>query len=416
MRPAPALRSLDVIVTSDCNLRCAYCYQNAKAPGVIPWRALCPSLDLLLASPRRSVTVLFIGGEPLLGFPVVRRAVRYVEDHRRPGLAVEYAIATNGTLVRRAEADFFAKHDFDLQISLDGTGNSQPLRGADTERVVESVIERLRRWHPGYFARRLSVASTLLARTVSTLSDSFDHLLSIGVPEVVMVPALTHQPDWHADRVQELRHQCSRVFASSLRYYRRTGLVPLTLFRRRQSATRARFQSTWLCGCGRGEALAVDVDGGLSGCVLFARSYQRFPDTSLGRSVAGLGLGAADSPGLVRNLRAYERRVQHSGVFDRREDKYSSYDSCAACQYRFECRVCPICIVSQAGNEDPHRVPDFVCAFNRVVAHYRRRFPALPDLPSLTGAPARVPPLVRELLAFAARTSHASGARALSTS
>ena len=402
MATAWALRSLDVIVTSDCNLRCAYCYQDAKTPGLMTWGVLRPALDLLLGSPRSCVTLLFIGGEPLLGFPLIRQAVRYVESRRRRDLDVEFAIATNGTLVGRAEADFFAHHDFDLQVSLDGGGDVQQLRGAGAGAAIEVLFERLRRDHPAYFARRLSVGTTLLARTVPRLSESVDYLLAMGVPELAMVPALTHQPDWRPERIDELTEQFAEAYRSSLRYYRRTGLVPLQLFRRGAGPRRRRASRAWLCGSGRGEALAIDVDGNLLGCVLFARSYQRLPDTTLGRAIDTLRLGTARSPELARRIGEYSSLLEATGLFDRRDRKYSSYGQCASCRIRRECSTCPICIVHLPGNEDPHRIPDFVCAFNRVAAAFRSRFPSQADAHALMTGSARVPAPVRRVLTLAA--------------
>ena len=43
--------------------------------------------------------MLFIGGEPLLEFPMIQRAVAYVEARRPPRPAVHYDLITNGTLL-----------------------------------------------------------------------------------------------------------------------------------------------------------------------------------------------------------------------------------------------------------------------------------------------------------------------------
>jgi len=60
-----------------------------------------------------------------------------------------------------------------------------------------------------------------------------------------------------------------------------------------------------------------------------------------------------------------------------------------------------VSIVHQPGNEDPHRIPPFVCAFSRVAARYRRRFPPAPDARRLLTDGAPVPRLVREVVQHA---------------
>ncbi len=69
-RGLPPLRTLTLILASGCNLRCTYCFQHPERPARMTWRVLREALDLLLASTRRTVDVVFTGGEPLLAFPL----------------------------------------------------------------------------------------------------------------------------------------------------------------------------------------------------------------------------------------------------------------------------------------------------------------------------------------------------------
>src|SRR6185295_12115155 len=106
------LQRVDVVLTAGCNLRCGYCYQNDKKARSMDWETLRASADLLLGSRRAEVHMLFIGGEPLLEFPLIRRAVEYIEVARPREQTVRYHIVTNGTLLREEQAAFLAEHDF----------------------------------------------------------------------------------------------------------------------------------------------------------------------------------------------------------------------------------------------------------------------------------------------------------------
>src|SRR5512144_1709717 len=88
------IQALEVVLTADCNLRCAYCYQNAKRPRSMSWDTLRGALDLLLRSHCPEVEVLFVGGEPLLQFPLIRQAVAYVRTTRPRGKTVRYTLIT----------------------------------------------------------------------------------------------------------------------------------------------------------------------------------------------------------------------------------------------------------------------------------------------------------------------------------
>jgi uncharacterized protein len=401
----PDLRSLAVILTSDCNLRCAYCYQARSGSRCINWQKLRSALDLLLESARPNVRLLFIGGEPLLAFPLLRRSVNYVKARKRADLEVEFEISTNGTLLGAREARFLADHDFDLQVSFDGVEPAQRLRGAGTFVVLDRLLEWLRRDYPLYFMRRFSVAVTAVAQCVPSLADSVEYFLAKGVPRILISPALTHQPGWQPAMARGLDDQFARMFALSLRHYRRTGQMPVPMFHRVASSARLPMPGDWLCGVGRGEALTIDVDGEMSGCVLFARSYRRFSVTSLGRVLRTTGLGSIGDPTFPQRLARYSQALETAGVFHNRWMKRSSLGDCVACAYRRECRVCPVCILHQPANADPNRIPDFVCAFNRLAGKYRRRFPTAPDTVALLTGRARVPELVQELIDHAAVVS-----------
>ena len=133
-------------------------------------------------------------------------------------------------------------------------------------------------------------------------------------------------------------------------------------------------ENRMMCGVGLGRALTVDVDGRVYGCVMFASSYQQFPSSFLQQRLGPLVLGRVGTEELTKGLGAYREAVLRAGLFDHKERKYSSYGRCAECEYMHDCAVCPVGIGLIPGNTDPHRIPDFACAFNRVAAEHRTRF------------------------------------------
>jgi serine-type anaerobic sulfatase-maturating enzyme len=112
-----------------CNLDCAYCFFLSKEmlyPG-----SRFRMADNLLESYVRQlieahgqspvVQIAWQGGEPtLMGVDFFRRSVELVERYLAPGQRAAYSIQTNGTLVDREWATFFAEHDFLVGISIDG--------------------------------------------------------------------------------------------------------------------------------------------------------------------------------------------------------------------------------------------------------------------------------------------------------
>lgn len=396
------IKTLDVILTAGCNLRCSYCYQNDKKARRMEWDTLRASLDLLLRSSQPEVRLLFVGGEPLLEFPLIQQAVAYVEEVRPATMRVQYDMVTNGTLLREEQAAFLAEHDFEVRLSFDGVPAAQDLRGKGTFEPLDRLLDRLRRERRGFFEANLSVGLTLLPRTIPYLADSIDYFLAKGVQEIAVTPAITYEPDWRLDRIDELEAQVARVFRSCRRHYRRTAEVPFLLFRK-SADDPCRPDRISMCGVGRGEVLAVDVDGQVHGCVTFAGSYQTFPTTFLRSRLDAMRMGDVRHPELVDRMAAYPAAARAAGLFYDKQDKYSSYGRCGECRFLGVCAVCPVSIGHQPGNTDPDRVPDFACAYNLVSLKYRERFPAPAGIEDILLGRPHVPELMRELEAFAGR-------------
>lgn len=397
------VRAVLAVLTARCNLSCSYCYQNARRQGRMRWDTLRAAADLLLASRRREVTLVFYGGEPLLELELIGRAVEYVEAERRTDQTVKYAIVTNGTLLGRRRTAFLVTHDVKTQLSFDGVAAAQQLRGSGTFGQLDELLVRLRLDHPEWFGEKLEISMTLSPQTVPYLADGVRYFLGKGVRELGLSPIVTDSSSWRLGQIDELEAQFRRVFDACLEHQRQTGHVPLVELRRRGPEPRR--EPRLACGVGRGRVLTVDVDGQVYGCIMFAQSYQSFSSEFLGRRMGAMRLGDIGAADLGARLIAYPAAVHRAEIFDHQEAKYSSYRRCADCRHLMSCSFCPMAIGHQAGNADPHRVPDFLCAFNLVANRYRERFPGLPGpLVGYAGLSEEMAPLERIRIALEART------------
>ena len=383
------IRSVTAVVSAACNLRCQYCYQNRAASARMPWPVLHAAIDRLLASAEPELSLQFTGGEPLLAFPLIRRAVSYVEKKRPAVRQVSYDVVSNGTLINRRHIRYFADRPFNLQVSFDGTPAAQALRGPGTFERLDRLLDLLKDDEPRLFQARLRVAVTVAIQALPHLADSIDYLLGKGVREIALSPAMGQAFPWRPSDIDVLDRQMSRIFSASVLHYQRTGCVPLMLFRK-ESVERARGRrSRFICNAAEGSAITVDVDGQVYACAMLAESFQQFPDTPLRRRLIGMRLGDVRDPGLSDRLRALPEAAAATGVFHRKEAKHSPYGRCATCRFLASCDVCPMAVARDPEHADPNRLPDFLCAFNQVSLAYRKRFPLQPSpLAILTG---RVP-------------------------
>lgn len=355
------------------------------------WKTLSAAIDLLRTSRRPEVTLAFYGGEPLLEPALLRRAVEYASTSRPGQPTVRFHLTTNGTLLDADAAAFLASHRVSTRLSFDGVREAQDRRASGTFARLDALLFTLRSAHPGYFRDQLEVAVTLTAAALPWLGESVEYLINRQVRSVRVAPLWTDDPDWGDACLEELDRQLARSHRASLAHYERTGQVPLQLFRRAVRDARPA-GGGGPCSAATGDVLTVDVDGEMTGCVLFAGSYRAPHLEPLRAELGRLRIGPVTEPDFPRRLAAYPAAASGSGLFEPRASRRSSYGRCGECPVRAECVVCPVSLLGRAGREEAARVPDVACAFNRIAARYRALFPPQPSLADvLTGRASPLP-------------------------
>ena len=136
------MQKLTLQITQNCNLRCSYCAYSGKYnqrthnQNSMSVETLQKSIDFVM---KRSdgverLNIGFYGGEPLLEFQKIRKAIGYIKE-KYAGRKVDYSITTNGTIVNDEILTFFIENDFNIMISLDG-----PKEMHNRNRVFENGV------------------------------------------------------------------------------------------------------------------------------------------------------------------------------------------------------------------------------------------------------------------------------------
>lgn len=134
-----AIQSLFLILATSCNLRCDYCLYNSSKSGSlavnsgksmqedVARQAIRLFSDKTSANNRSSPDywecITFYGGEPLLNFDCLQKAVGYVRHLQSEGKIwknIRFVVNTNGTLLTKEIASFFKKENIEVQVSIDG--------------------------------------------------------------------------------------------------------------------------------------------------------------------------------------------------------------------------------------------------------------------------------------------------------
>ena len=369
---------LTLVLTNCCNMSCSYCYERSGQPESMSWDTARSGADLALSMPGRVVELTFYGGEPLLEFGLIRRIVTYVEDSVSPGRQVRFWVVTNGTLIEREIADFLAEHEFTTQVSFDGVPEAQGLRGEGTFERLDRALDAMWESHPAYYSRRVEVSITVPPEALPFLSKSVDYFLRKGVRAIDLTPVITPDRGWRGDRVRELEEQFGFILESSLTHHERTGLVPLKLYSGEGLALDSPVASRAMCEIVGGNSWAVGPDGTVSGCVLFAPSIQGYDSNLLRGCRSTMVVGNVSDPDIASKMAAFTDKVVRLPIMSEKEKKYSSHRKCIDCRFFSVCVTCPASIGFIEGNSDPHRIPDYYCAFNYTALASRDGFPVQP--------------------------------------
>ena len=361
-------------------MRCSYCYQRTTTPRRMEWPVARAAVDAGLSMPGSGLELTFYGGEPLLEFGLMRRAVEHAEAHRAPGTRVSFRVVTNGTLLTDDVTGFLAEHNVKVVLSFDGVRPAQRLRSKDSFDALDRLLDHLRRTVPDYFRRCVGISMTVPPPAVPLIADSVEYFLAKGVQEIDLTPVITPWPGWDDRRVPEIESQFHRVLALSLEHLERTGEVPLLMYAGTGRASGPRPATRAMCEVVDGGSLAVDVDGTVAGCTLFAPSIRAAETPLLAECRSVMSLGSVLEPGLGDRLAKFRRDASLLDVVSRKEEKYSSYRKCGECRFFGACVICPVSIGRAEGNSDPNRVPDYYCAFNYAALSTTDGFPVQPTV------------------------------------
>jgi len=123
------LGMIQLEVTEKCNLRCRYCVYDPTTKGKRNHGNRDMSLDIAFkaidllerySKHKDEVVVTFYGGEPLLRFSFIKSCIEYSKRKLKGKKRIGFSITTNGTLITKKMADYFAEEGVSFNVSIDG--------------------------------------------------------------------------------------------------------------------------------------------------------------------------------------------------------------------------------------------------------------------------------------------------------
>ena len=265
--PSEHRRNCTLMITRTCNLNCKYCYEPFKSDDRMTDMSFETAQKILREEfefVRKSDTfdemeIDFMGGEPLMNFPLIRKIVEWLEREPPPVPYICFA-TTNGTLVGRYE-EWLRDHTAHLQLgaSYDGTTEMQRAnRGTGDNSVNLALIHKL---YP-----QQGFHMTISRDTLRNLADGVLEMQRKGYK---LEAALAQGEDWTAADATLYRKQLEKLARSYLG--RDKALKPINLLTRPLvtiADNPADVEQKKFCGTGT-HMVTYDYDGKIYGCHLF---------------------------------------------------------------------------------------------------------------------------------------------------
>ena len=256
-----------LLVTYGCNLHCAYCYEpktEHKQMSVSMAKKILKEQLLALDDKYDTVEVHYMGGEPLLEFPLIVEVSEWLWTlDFVVGKKIMCFAPTNGTLLTNQMKDWFYanKHRISLGLSFDGDRVMQNMNRCNSSKSVDLA----------YFVNtwpKQSVKMTASPETVDRLFTGVEFLQDVGFKYVSVDLAMGDSVRWTADGLLELKKQLSRFVT----YYTENPDAPrCSMFFIDITSVLHADRNVDVKTCGCGETLnCFDCNGKKYGCHLFA--------------------------------------------------------------------------------------------------------------------------------------------------
>lgn len=266
-------KTLCLIISQDCNLRCGYCYANHGTFGgekrLMSFETSKRSIDKILGQEFNN-SILFFGGEPFLNFSLMEKIIEYGQ---KVGLNINYTTITNGTIMNDAIQKCIDENFFELGISLDGPKEINDMqRYGSVDSVHDWVVDTIERLKAG--KRPLAIKCTVTKNSVNNLTNIAEHISSLGVSSMAFADVSRVPNDSKfilSDSEFELYVQeLSEILVKNIRQLalgRKTTVISPIFGILRQLITKTR--AIHICSAGR-EYIAVTANGDVYPCHGFA--------------------------------------------------------------------------------------------------------------------------------------------------
>lgn len=202
---------IKISLTSDCNLRCAYCAIDKDRGERADVQALLAALTPLLRAGGSVALIGLYGGEPMADYAAVSAIIAKASRLAgRLGKELRFSMATNGLLLERRHLRFLRARGVEVCISVDGPNRDERMF-ADGRGSFEAVAAKLKLVFAEMPGRKLTALQGVHPGNAARFEENFRAILGLGFTNVNL--EMIQGPPWN----EQARGAFVRGFASARR-------------------------------------------------------------------------------------------------------------------------------------------------------------------------------------------------------
>lgn len=286
-----AVRAAVLTVTTDCQLRCSYCFEEDKSPNYMTAdtaqlviEELCKNFETKVYSedPTAKLSISFFGGEPTLNMPIIKQVVEYC--NQQPFI-VQYGITTNCVHITDEMIDFFYDNNFGILVSIDGT---EALHNRNRCNSYKVVTDNIKRMFDGGLKLNMEARVTLPPKDVQYTFDSMKAMYDLGFDQIA--PCFVYDQEWSDEQFSVFTEEMYKIYEFAFDKYNTDTKRNLQI-KNIEDFIYLCFDhdtnDTSPCGFGKNAWVSVGYDGELTPCHQVHTHFRNREELHMGNLVTG---------------------------------------------------------------------------------------------------------------------------------
>lgn len=200
-------------LTSQCNIRCEYCYVDFKDTK-LDIKIAKNIVNFLVLKEWNNKTISFFGGEPLLEFELLVQIVEYAKQiFSEKGKSINFRIATNFLLINEERMNFLRENNFEIHISLNGNKKTNDaMRFHSTNALLHNFNQYLTEDDKGKIVILLAFSN----REISILKENITYITELGFTKINLELIFGKKYFWTKEDFTNLAKEFLRIKNSLL--------------------------------------------------------------------------------------------------------------------------------------------------------------------------------------------------------